>query len=157
MYPVYSNPWYMRVMSATYVGNMMKDANMTHWGNVWASEAITEFDRHGTLSEVSTVIIIRYQIILTFCCSITLELIRACLSTLSRSGVTCPRTRLSFPALPALLLKSGRTSGSSIIPLYTPWALLGIVHTVMIWSVVFAHWGYMNDSNCLLSNSISVS
>ncbi|KAK7682356.1 hypothetical protein QCA50_014561 [Cerrena zonata] len=54
LYPVYSNPWYMRVMSATYVGNMMKDANMTHWGNVWASEAITEFDRHGTLSEYNS-------------------------------------------------------------------------------------------------------
>lgn len=52
VYPVYSNPWYMRVMSATYVGHLTNDANMTHWGNVWASEAITEFDRHGTLSEV---------------------------------------------------------------------------------------------------------
>ena len=61
MYPVYSNPWYMRVMSATYVGNMMNDANMTHWGDVWASEAITEFDRHGTLSEVRSIVYIYVQ------------------------------------------------------------------------------------------------
>lgn len=42
----------MRVMAATYVGNMMSDTNMTFWGNEWAREAIEEFDRFGTLSEV---------------------------------------------------------------------------------------------------------
>lgn len=44
---------YMRVMAATYVGNMMSDANMTFWGNEWARQAIVEFDRFGTLSEVA--------------------------------------------------------------------------------------------------------
>lgn len=43
---------YMRVMASTYVGHMMGDANMTHWGNVWAAEAIAEFDKFKTLSEV---------------------------------------------------------------------------------------------------------
>ncbi len=44
---------YMRVMAATYIGNMMGDCNMTHWGDVWAQEAITAFDEYSTLSEVS--------------------------------------------------------------------------------------------------------
>jgi hypothetical protein len=34
LYPGYSNPWYMRVASATYVGNMCQDANMTYWAEV---------------------------------------------------------------------------------------------------------------------------
>ena len=42
----------MRVMAATYVGNMMADENMTYWGDHWADEAIAEFDKYGTLSEV---------------------------------------------------------------------------------------------------------
>ncbi|KAF8063496.1 hypothetical protein FPV67DRAFT_1701190 [Lyophyllum atratum] len=54
LYPVYSNPWYMRVMSATYVGHMMGDANMTFWGNEWARQAIVEFDRYSTLSEFNS-------------------------------------------------------------------------------------------------------
>ncbi|KAF5371592.1 hypothetical protein D9758_003428 [Tetrapyrgos nigripes] len=54
LYPVYSNPWYMRVMAATYVGNMMSDPNMTHWGNVWAEQGIAEFDRYGTLNEFNS-------------------------------------------------------------------------------------------------------
>ncbi|GLB42799.1 hypothetical protein LshimejAT787_1202480 [Lyophyllum shimeji] len=54
LYPVYSNPWYMRVMSATYVGHMMGDANMTYWGNEWARQAIAEFDRYATLSEFNS-------------------------------------------------------------------------------------------------------
>lgn len=41
-------------MSATYVGNMMEDKNMTMWGDIWAREAIREFERFGTLSEVRT-------------------------------------------------------------------------------------------------------
>lgn len=44
----------MRVMAATYVGHMMTDANMTFWGNEWARQAIVEFDRFGTLSEVGS-------------------------------------------------------------------------------------------------------
>jgi len=40
------------VMSATYVGNMMDDRNMTSWGDIWAQEAIREFERYDTLSEV---------------------------------------------------------------------------------------------------------
>jgi hypothetical protein len=43
----------MRVMASTYVGAMMNDANMSYWGDKWAEEAITEFDRYETLSEVS--------------------------------------------------------------------------------------------------------
>ncbi|KAJ7588100.1 hypothetical protein C8J56DRAFT_860795 [Mycena floridula] len=54
LYPIYSNPWYMRVMSASYVGNMMADSNMTHWGNVWAAQAIAEFDKYDTLSEFNS-------------------------------------------------------------------------------------------------------
>ncbi|KAF5370512.1 hypothetical protein D9615_010337 [Tricholomella constricta] len=54
LYPIYSNPWYMRVMSATYVGHMMGDANMTFWGNEWARQGIAEFDRFGTLSEFNS-------------------------------------------------------------------------------------------------------
>ncbi|KAF8904879.1 hypothetical protein CPB85DRAFT_1437624 [Mucidula mucida] len=54
LYPIYSNPWYMRVMAATYVGNMMDDSNMTHWGDVWAQEAITAFDEYSTLSEFNS-------------------------------------------------------------------------------------------------------
>ncbi|TFK38958.1 hypothetical protein BDQ12DRAFT_745607 [Crucibulum laeve] len=54
LYPVYSNPWYMRVMAATYVGHMQSDANLTFWGNEWASQAIAEFDRFGTLSEFNS-------------------------------------------------------------------------------------------------------
>ncbi|KAF9448777.1 hypothetical protein P691DRAFT_729053 [Macrolepiota fuliginosa MF-IS2] len=51
LFPIYSNPWYMRVMAATYVGNMMGDHNMTMWGDIWAQEAIQEFERFNTLSE----------------------------------------------------------------------------------------------------------
>jgi len=43
---------YLRVIAATYVGNMMHDKNMTTWGNIWAQEAIGEFERFDTLSEV---------------------------------------------------------------------------------------------------------
>lgn len=43
----------MRVMAATYVGHMQSDTNMTFWGNKWARQAIAEFDRFGTLSEVN--------------------------------------------------------------------------------------------------------
>ncbi|THU86169.1 hypothetical protein K435DRAFT_970410 [Dendrothele bispora CBS 962.96] len=54
LYPVYSNPWFMRVMAATYVGNMMQDDNMTHWGNVWAEQGIAEFDRYDKLNEFNS-------------------------------------------------------------------------------------------------------
>ncbi|KAG6909244.1 hypothetical protein DXG01_001426 [Tephrocybe rancida] len=54
LFPIYSNPWYMRVMSATYVGNMMNDKNMSFWGDEWARQAIVEFDRHQTLSEFNS-------------------------------------------------------------------------------------------------------
>ncbi|KAK7026850.1 hypothetical protein VNI00_015392 [Paramarasmius palmivorus] len=50
--PIYSNPWYMRIMAATYVGNMQGDANMTSWGDKWAEEGIAEFDKFETLSEL---------------------------------------------------------------------------------------------------------
>jgi len=42
----------MRVMAATYVGNMMGDKNMSMFGDIWAQEAIQEFERFDTLSEV---------------------------------------------------------------------------------------------------------
>ncbi|KAF8875318.1 hypothetical protein BD779DRAFT_1563870 [Infundibulicybe gibba] len=45
---------YMRVMAATYVGNMLSDSNMTFWGNEWARQAIIEFDRFSTLSEFNS-------------------------------------------------------------------------------------------------------
>ncbi|KIY67025.1 hypothetical protein CYLTODRAFT_462105 [Cylindrobasidium torrendii FP15055 ss-10] len=54
LYPIYSNPWYMRVMSATYVGNMMGDANMSYWGDHWANEAIQAFDKYSTISEFNS-------------------------------------------------------------------------------------------------------
>ncbi|KAJ6455479.1 hypothetical protein C8R45DRAFT_1036459 [Mycena sanguinolenta] len=54
LYPIYSNPWYMRVMSATYVGNMMGDANMSFWGDQWATEAIENFNLYGTLAEFNS-------------------------------------------------------------------------------------------------------
>ncbi|KAG5651479.1 hypothetical protein H0H81_008510 [Sphagnurus paluster] len=54
LYPIYSNPWYMRVMAATYVGNMMGDKNMTYWGDEWARQTLVEFDRYGTLSEFNS-------------------------------------------------------------------------------------------------------
>ncbi|KAJ3571230.1 hypothetical protein NP233_g3898 [Leucocoprinus birnbaumii] len=54
LYTIYSNPWYMRVMSATYVGHMMSDKNMTMWGNVWAQEAIEEFEKFNTISEFNS-------------------------------------------------------------------------------------------------------
>lgn len=40
------------MMSATFVGNMMGDKNMTMWGDIWAGEAIREFERFDTISEV---------------------------------------------------------------------------------------------------------
>lgn len=40
------------MMAATYVGNMMGDNNMTMFGDIWAREAIQEFERFDTLSEV---------------------------------------------------------------------------------------------------------
>ncbi|KAF7357361.1 Chitin synthase 4 [Mycena sanguinolenta] len=54
LYPIYSNPWYMRVMSATYVGNMMGDANMSFWGDQWATEAIENFNLYETLAEFNS-------------------------------------------------------------------------------------------------------
>ncbi|KAJ7607118.1 hypothetical protein DFH06DRAFT_1347619 [Mycena polygramma] len=54
LYPVYSNPWYMRVMAATYVGNMMGNANMSYWGNRWAAEAVANFNLYGTLAEFNS-------------------------------------------------------------------------------------------------------
>ncbi|KAJ6624384.1 hypothetical protein B0H10DRAFT_738161 [Mycena sp. CBHHK59/15] len=54
VYPVYSNPWYMRIMSATYVGNMMGDKNMSYWGDQWADDAIANFDLYDTLAEFNS-------------------------------------------------------------------------------------------------------
>ncbi|KAJ6471753.1 hypothetical protein C8R47DRAFT_1297074 [Mycena vitilis] len=54
LYPIYSNPWYMRVMAATYVGNMMGDANMSYWGNRWAKDAVVNFNLYGTLAEFNS-------------------------------------------------------------------------------------------------------
>ncbi|KAJ7717780.1 hypothetical protein B0H16DRAFT_1798778 [Mycena metata] len=51
LYPIYSNPWYMRVMAATYVGKMMGDTNMSYWGDQWAAEAVANFNLYGTLAE----------------------------------------------------------------------------------------------------------
>ncbi|KAJ8084619.1 hypothetical protein PM082_003393 [Marasmius tenuissimus] len=52
--PIYSNPWYMRVMCATYVGNLSGDKNMSTWGDRWAEEAVTEFNRYDTISEFNS-------------------------------------------------------------------------------------------------------
>ncbi|KAJ7499588.1 hypothetical protein FB451DRAFT_1118686, partial [Mycena latifolia] len=54
LYPIYSNPWYMRVMSATYVGKMVGDANMSYWGDRWADEAVVNFNLYGTLAEFNS-------------------------------------------------------------------------------------------------------
>ncbi|KAJ7505894.1 hypothetical protein B0H11DRAFT_2220528 [Mycena galericulata] len=54
LYPIYSNPWYMRVMAATYVGTMMGDKNMSYWGDQWASEAIANFNLYDTLAEFNS-------------------------------------------------------------------------------------------------------
>ncbi|KAJ7119751.1 hypothetical protein C8R44DRAFT_982399 [Mycena epipterygia] len=54
LYPIYSNPWYMRIMSATYVGKMMGDANMSFWGDQWATEAIENFNLYNTLAEFNS-------------------------------------------------------------------------------------------------------
>ncbi|KAJ7149246.1 hypothetical protein C8R43DRAFT_1068458 [Mycena crocata] len=54
LYPIYSNPWYMRIMSATYVGKMMGDTNMSFWGDRWASEAVENFDLYDTLAEFNS-------------------------------------------------------------------------------------------------------
>ncbi|WWD16288.1 hypothetical protein CI109_100714 [Kwoniella shandongensis] len=51
LYPGYSNPWYMRVVSAAYVGSLFNDANITYWGEVWAKQAIDLFDEHNSISE----------------------------------------------------------------------------------------------------------
>ncbi|KAF5389578.1 hypothetical protein D9757_004100 [Collybiopsis confluens] len=51
LYPVYSNPWFMRIMAATYAGNLMKDTNMSFWGDEWAREGIAAFDVYTTLPE----------------------------------------------------------------------------------------------------------
>ncbi|ORX41089.1 hypothetical protein BD324DRAFT_678482 [Kockovaella imperatae] len=51
LYPDYSNPWYMRCVSAAYVGNMCGDSNMTYWANEWAKEGIELFNMTNTLSE----------------------------------------------------------------------------------------------------------
>lgn len=39
-------------MSATYVGKMMGDANMSFWGDQWAVDAIENFNLYDTLAEV---------------------------------------------------------------------------------------------------------
>ncbi|KAJ6527180.1 hypothetical protein B0H19DRAFT_1196617 [Mycena capillaripes] len=54
LYPIYSNPWYMRVMAATYVGKMMGDANMSFWGDQWATEAVASFNLYDTLAEFNS-------------------------------------------------------------------------------------------------------
>ncbi|KAJ7090849.1 hypothetical protein B0H15DRAFT_837082 [Mycena belliarum] len=54
LYPIYSNPWYMRIMSSTYVGKMMGDANMSYWGDKWASEAIANFNLYDTMAEFNS-------------------------------------------------------------------------------------------------------
>ncbi|KAK8869446.1 hypothetical protein IAR55_000010 [Kwoniella newhampshirensis] len=51
LYPDYSNPWYMRVVSATYVGSLFHDANITYWAEVWAKEAVDLFDQTDSISE----------------------------------------------------------------------------------------------------------
>ncbi|KAF8194411.1 hypothetical protein K438DRAFT_1827950 [Mycena galopus ATCC 62051] len=54
LYPIYSNPWYMRVMAATYVGNLVGDKNMSYWGDRWAAEAVENFNLYGTLAEFNS-------------------------------------------------------------------------------------------------------
>ena len=44
LYPDYSNPWYMRIVSASYVGALYDDANLTYWGDVSVSFIPTAFD-----------------------------------------------------------------------------------------------------------------
>ncbi|KAJ7348179.1 hypothetical protein DFH08DRAFT_158109 [Mycena albidolilacea] len=54
LYPIYSNPWYMRIMAATYVGKMVSDTNMSYWGDQWAAEAVANFNLYGTLAEFNS-------------------------------------------------------------------------------------------------------
>ncbi|KAJ3992040.1 hypothetical protein F5050DRAFT_1861295, partial [Lentinula boryana] len=51
LYPVYSNPWFMRIMAATYTGHLMEDKNMSYWGDKWAKEGIATFKVYNTLPE----------------------------------------------------------------------------------------------------------
>ncbi|KAJ7660427.1 hypothetical protein B0H17DRAFT_1212605 [Mycena rosella] len=48
------DPRYMRIMSATYVGKMMGDANMSFWGDQWATEAVANFNLYDTLAEFNS-------------------------------------------------------------------------------------------------------
>ncbi|KAJ7205294.1 hypothetical protein GGX14DRAFT_645299 [Mycena pura] len=41
-------------MTATYVGHMVGDANMSFWGDQWAREALANFDLYGTLAEFNS-------------------------------------------------------------------------------------------------------
>lgn len=52
--PPYSNPWYMRVMTTTYVGAMLEDKNHTHWGDVWAKESSNLFNQYNSMSEFNS-------------------------------------------------------------------------------------------------------
>lgn len=44
---------FMRIMLTTYTGNLLGNANMSHWGNVWAEQGIAAFDIYNTLPEAS--------------------------------------------------------------------------------------------------------
>ncbi|KAE9407923.1 hypothetical protein BT96DRAFT_54755 [Gymnopus androsaceus JB14] len=54
LYPVYSNPWFMRIMLTTYAGNLFDSANFTFWGNEWAEQGIAAFDIYNTLPEYNS-------------------------------------------------------------------------------------------------------
>ncbi|ODN89730.1 hypothetical protein L198_06424 [Cryptococcus wingfieldii CBS 7118] len=54
LYPGYSNPWYMRCVSAAYLGHMYDDANMTYWAENWAQEAVDLFNQYNTLAEFNS-------------------------------------------------------------------------------------------------------
>lgn len=52
--PGYTNPSVMRAVQASWVGRKMNDANMTHFGEDWASQVIDLFNMFDTLSEFNT-------------------------------------------------------------------------------------------------------
>ncbi|KAF5360896.1 hypothetical protein D9756_004510 [Leucocoprinus leucothites] len=59
LFPIYSNPWYgslLKVIAKANDGDHwnMRAKNMSMWGDTWAQEAITEFERFNTLSEFNS-------------------------------------------------------------------------------------------------------
>jgi hypothetical protein len=54
LYPAYSNPWMMRVILQSYVGDYMNNANMTQSGEKWGKEIYDLYKLTGTFSEFNS-------------------------------------------------------------------------------------------------------